>query len=399
MVDDLLTDKIAHSDAESLSLGRWYANDVQPVLVNGGQEIITGTLYRKGDFYHKIMDLDIEKGGLYRIFIGDAIVDEEKQITLWPERWSFQGLQKQRLKLGYVPFNRNYRNRIVSDADSVFPMIWFTGGLDELTGIVHRGCYDPKLVLGMGPRPPGMGRWLQYLVMGIDPAIGYSDTAAYFALVVLGIDFNNKIVIADIVRGQFGFPAQKRLIAQKYYYWRPRHVIVESNAYQVALVQGMLEDYPDIPIVRYYTSGQRLPPEVGIPSMDVYFEQGRVRIPRGNADSIEKTDTLIEELHHWGIHDYSDTAMALWFGFQRIVDKLEQLGALPPIDNLIFGDRKRWEAQKIIGMGGGTLPRGVVEQLSRQVQSAPLAHLSPLGGGGLFSSKFGGPRNGGHYTH
>lgn len=392
MVDDLLTDTIAHSEAESLSLERWYANDVQPVLVNGGQEIITGTLYRTNDFYHKIMDLDVEKGGLYRIFIGDAIVDEENAITLWPERWSFKALQKQRLKLGYVPFNRNYRNRIVSDADSVFPMIWFTGGLDEITGIVHKGCYDHNLVLGMGPRYPGRGRWLQYIVMGVDPAIGYSSTAKFFSLVVQGIDFDNRIVVLDIIRGQYGFVAQKRLIAEKYYFWKPRHVIVESNAYQKSLVDGMQESYPDIPIAPYYTSGQKLPPDIGVPAMDVYFETGRVRIPRGNATSIEKTDLLIEELHHWGVHDTSDIAMALWFGFQRTVKKLEQLGVLPPVENLIFGDRKRWEAQKIIGLGGGTLPRSVVEQLNRKVISAPLSHLSPISSAGLFSSRFGGPR-------
>lgn len=390
MVDDLLTDKIAHSEAESLRLGRWYANDVQPVLVRGGQEIITGTLYRKGDFYHKIMELDIEKGGLYRIFVGDAILDEKAEKVLWPERWPFEDLAKQRVKLGYVHFNRNYRNRIVSDADSVFPMIWFKGGVEEGTGIIYRGCYDPTLTLGIGPRGP-RGRWLQYLIMGVDPAIGYSDTAKYFALVVLGINFRNEIVVADIVRGQYGFVQQKRVIAQKYYFWRPRHVIVESNAYQKALAEGMQEDYPDIPIKPYYTSGQRLPPDIGVPAMDVYFETGRFRIPRGNTSSVETTDKLIEELHYWGAHDTSDVAMALWFGFQRVVKKLEKMGALPPTENLIFGDRLRWEQQKIKGMGGGLLSKGVISQLNDMaIRNPPLSRHSPVsvGGGSLFSKQF-----------
>jgi len=390
LVDDPLTDAIAHSEAKSLALERWYANDVQPVLVRGGQELITGTLYRKGDFYHKIMELDKETGGIYRIFVGDAILDEANKTVLWPERWSYKDLEIQRAKLGYVHFNRNYRNRIVSDADSVFPMIWFTGGLEESTGIVYRGCFEPTLTLGMGPKLPGRGRWLQYIVMGVDPAIGYSDTAAYFALVVLGINYRNEIVIADLVRGQYGFVHQKRLIAQKYYQWKPRHVIVESNAYQKALAEGMQESYPEIPIVPYYTSGQRLPPDIGVPGMDVYFETGRFRIPRGSQHSIEATDKLIEELHYWGVHDTSDTAMALWFAFQRVVDKLERMGALPPTENLIFGDRLRWEAGMIKGLGGGIIPRGVQAEIARAAMAGPLARRSPIGnrGVGLFSTAF-----------
>ncbi len=394
MVDDLLTDKIAHSEAESLSLERWYANDVQPVLVSGGQELITGTLYRKGDFYHQIMDLDVEKGGLYRIFIGDAILDEKSKKVLWPERWSFVNLGKQRIKLGYVAFNRNYRNRIVSDADSVFPLIWFRGGLDEETGIVYKGCYEPLLTLGQGPKDRFGNRWLQYIVMGVDPAIGYSDGASFFGLVVLGIDFNNRVVVLDMIRGQYGFVAQKRLIAEKYYYWRPRHVIVESNAYQKALVEGLQEDYADIPVVKYFTSGQKLPPDVGVPAMDIYFEMGRIRIPRGDPHSIELTDILIEELHHWGVHDTSDTVMAFWFAWQRIVKKLDALGALPPTENIIFGDRLRWERQKIRGYSGGVLPRGVVRELGENFVLG-----SRAGRTGLFSSKFRRPNNGTGYIN
>jgi hypothetical protein len=394
LVDDLLTDAIAHSEAKSMALERWYANDVQPVLIRGGQETITGTLYRKGDFYHKIIDLGKDKGGIYRVFIGDAILDEEAKTVLWPERWSFDDLAIQRVKLGYVHFNRNYRNRIVSDADSVFPMIWFTGGLEENTGIVYRGCYDPKLALGMGPKLPGRGRWLQYIVMGVDPAIGYSEDASYFALVVLGINFKNEIVVADMWRGHIGFVQQKRIIAQKYYLWKPRHVIVESNAYQKALAEGMQESYPEIPIKPYYTSGQKLPPDIGVPAMDVYFETGRFRIPRGTPQSVELTDILVEELHYWGVHEHSDTAMALWFGFQRIVDKLERMGALPPTENLIFGDRLRWENRKIQGLAGGLLPAGAQAEIARAAIAAPLSNFSPVTGRGvgLFSSRFTGKR-------
>jgi hypothetical protein len=109
---------------------------------------------------------------------------------------------------------------------------------------------------------------------------------------------------------------------------------------------------------------------------------------------VELTDILVEELHYWGVHEHSDTAMALWFGFQRIVDKLERMGALPPTENLIFGDRLRWENRKIQGLAGGLLPAGAQAEIARAAIAAPLSNFSPVTGRGvgLFSSRFTGKR-------
>lgn len=379
IADDLLTDKVAYSEAESTRLLRWYYSDINPVLVADGQEIITGTLYRKGDFYHHMMDQSIENDGLYRVFVGDAILDEAEKKVLWPERWSYKDLLRQRQKLGNVQFNRNYRNKIVSDADSAFPMIWFEGGEDPDTRIVYRGCYDHLLQLASGPRDKRGKKWLRYIVVGVDPAIGDTKASKFFGLIVLGLDYQGRIVVCDIIRGQYNFVAQKRIIAEIYDRWKPRHIVVESNSYQKALLEGLQEDNPYMPVVPYYTSGQRQKPEVGVPAMDVHFEVGRVRVPRADARSVKLTDILVEELHYWGKHDTSDLAMAFWFGFQRMLPEIERMGALPPVRDLIFGDRQRWESQKIRGHSGMILPRRTLRQIRDMASRAPLAHMSPVG--------------------
>ncbi len=377
IVDDLLTDKIAFSEAESDRLGRWYFNDVQPTLKADGQEIITGTRYRRGDFYDGIRALSFESGGIYRVFIGDAVVDELEKTTLWPERWPYKALMRQRAKMGSVRFNRNYRNRITSDEDSPFPMIWFTGGVSQKTGAMYKGCYDKTLTLGM----PNDKKWLRFVTIGVDPAIGTGKKAKFFAMVILGLDVNNMLVVAEIVRGRFSFPAQKRLVIDANSLYKPRYVVVENNSYQLALVQGIEEQAALIPIVGYHTVGVgKEKPNVAVPAMDIFFETARVRIPRGNADSIKKTDMLVEELHYWGKAETSDIAMAFWFAFERMKKQVGHAGVLNSVKDVIFGDRLRYERQRMIGLAGQPVPRKALQMIRAKAREAPLEHRSPLAG-------------------
>lgn len=372
--DDLITDQIAHSEADSERTIRWYFNDVYPCLVSTGQEIISGTLYRLGDFYHKIMEQGKDKGGAYQVYIGDAIVDERRQLTLWPERWSWEGLMYQKAKLGIIRFNRNYRNIVMADGDSNFPMIWFTGGEDD-RGIVYRGCYNDEMVLSASPRALN----LKISAIGVDPSLAVKNTATgkYFALVVLGIDTMGRLVICDIVREFCNSITQRRYILNYYLKWEPRYIAVETNAYQRALYEAVQENYPRLPVYSWHTAnaGPRNP-GIGVLSMDKYFEQGRFQIPRGNIASIQAVDQLIAELHFWGVADTSDVAMALWLAFEMLRPHIDRLVALPPAEELGFGKR-----DKIMGLSGKPLPRVMAQAIQRHAKvGGPLGHLSPIRG-------------------
>lgn len=374
--DDIVDDKIAFSAAESERLVRWEASDVQPILASDGQHIVTGTLYSKRDYYHGIMEQSIEKGGVWRVVVSDAIIDEAKKIVLWKDRWSWDDLVERRAKQGRIRFNRNYRNIIIDDSGSPFPMIWFEGGVSE-SGVMYKGCYDDRYVLGQ-PNHRG-SKWLRFSVLGVDPAIGQTRESKYFAAVLLGLTYDNDIVIAEIVRGQFGFVAQKRIVIDLYEQWRPRYVAVESNAYQKALVEGIEEQYRGMPISTVFsTPGAKSKPDIGVPAMDIWFETGRIRIPRGNQRSIDMTDALVEELHLWGKGNTSDIVMALWFAFKKAEPELQRSAALPAMDNLIFGDRWVRQQELVMGLSGMYIPAGVLSNVRRAAMQAPLAHLSPL---------------------
>lgn len=379
IVDDLLTDKIAFSDAESLRLERWYYNDVQPILLADGQEIITGTRYRAGDFYDKLIEKSNYDDSLYKVFIGDAIVDEFREKVLWPERWPWKALQRQRAKMGVVRFNRNYRNIIVSDEDAIFPMIWFEGGLDKKTGAYYVGCYEDTWKLGQPPRAMEMKNWLRTCTIGIDPAIGDTESSKYFSAVVLGLTYSNRLVVLEVLRDRISFPAQKRAILELNAEYSPRYVVVESNAYQKALYEGLFEESAKINVVPFYsTTNVKTKPDIGVPSMDVYFEVGRMRIPRGDERSIQMTDVLIQELHQWGKAATSDCAMALWFAFERMRPEIERSRVLPASKNVIFGDRMRYERQMVQGVSGHLIPRRARDEIRQDVMKSPLPKLIPM---------------------
>lgn len=382
IADDLVSDKVAYSEAESERLYRWYYNDVYPTLESDGQEIITGTLYKRGDFYHQVMEQSIEKGGAYRVYIGDAIVDEVNEISLWPERWSYEGLMYQKAKIGAVRFNRNYRNRVLDEADSPFPMLWFEGGVDE-RGVYFPGCYDHDIILGAGL----VDGWLRMTAIGVDPALSQkkaSFTAKYFALVVLGIDYQGRIIVCDMIRERCNSITQKRHVVNMFLKWKARYIAVESNAYQRALAEGIEDQYPNLPIYTWHTSGQALArkPELGVAGMDVYIERGQFRFPRGNHKSVIKTDQLIEELHYWGAAKTSDLAMATWFAFAMLKPEIDKLTPLPDPKKLGFGGRP----EHIMGLAGRPLPRVMAKSVRDMAVRGPLAHMSPLGRGAALAS-------------
>jgi len=383
IADDIVDSMIAESKVQCERLLRWYDGDLLPVLVpreEGGQEIIVGTQYNNRDLYAYKMQLTKEATGeakhsIYKMFIGDAIVNAKRRQTLWPEKWSYEALMAQRAKMGSVRFNRNYRCQIMGDEDSNFPMIWFTGGKGE-DGTYYRGCLDKSLTLGMtlqGVR--GYALRTRNRVMGVDPAIAKTKRDSYSAYVVLGTDANGDVPILDIRREKIGFVDQKRLVLALYRRWQVRAIVVEGKAYQDALRQGLQEEEPSLPLVKKTTTQHDT---IHIPSMDVYFETGRIRIPYGDAKSREMADVLVEELNLWDRAATSDVLMAFYFGLMRLLKYAPMLAELPNPADLIFGDTQRGLDRGRETTSGVVVPGRTLARIREMVQNAPVAPVREM---------------------
>ena len=374
IADDVVDALIAESDAQCERMLTWYDGDLLPVLVpqrEGGQELVVGTPYNSRDLYaHKQQLVAEQDEPLYKIFRGDAILDERNQKTLWEEKWPYSELMHQRAKMGTIRFNRNYRCMIMSDEDSSFPTIWFKGG-EGLDGTHYVGCFDSSIKLRPQLRDKARRVRFSNIVIGIDPALGKTARSAFFVAIVLGINADGHIQMLDAYREKIGFKRQRDLVIKLWERWggtAVKAVVVENNAYQGALIEGVREKNFRIPIVTKTTTGKD---PIHIPTMDVWFESGRVRLPTGDAKGRAMSEQLATEMNLWPNAATSDMLMALFFAHTRLVRYSPALTALLNPENLAFGDTQRMLDRQVMSPSGILLPGRTLRRVQELAKGAP----------------------------
>jgi len=196
----------------------------------------------------------------------------------------------------------------IDDSSSFFPQRLFQGEPTEQLAIT----------LGM-PREYWEDKGVE-IYMGVDFAMSTSVQADYTCIWVMGRDPHGNRWIIDIHRAK-GLPFQEQLslinkVGRKY---DPNLIFLEANQMQRIFGDELIRT-SDLPIKQFTTGVQKHSLETGLPSMRVLLENTKFRIPRGNDESVQLTDTWIDEMSSFtyengkitsvGAHD--DTAMASW---------------------------------------------------------------------------------------
>ena len=161
-------------------------------------------------------------------------------------------------------------------------------------------------------------------------------------------------------------------------------MFLESNQMQAIFGQELRAD-TDLPIKEFHTTGlAKHSLERGLPSLRTLLENGKFRIPRGDARSVELTDLWITELNQFlfdkgrvqsiGAHD--DVAMACW-----ICDQACRTGASFSASFTIEDTFTRREKKKIRRGEKVTLP-SVDELIAEQtgIDSSEGMLVQPDGG-------------------
>ena len=135
------------------------------------------------------------------------------------------------------------------------------------------------------PRTDG-GKLELRTYIGVDPAISLSDTADYFAMVLIGITKDNtQAFLLDVYKDRIAFPDQLDKIREWQLKYRPELIGIEANAYQRALVQqaSRLDGFPGIvPIMSRGKKWER------ILAMAPLFKIGKIRIHRRHNEFIDE---------------------------------------------------------------------------------------------------------------
>jgi predicted phage terminase large subunit-like protein len=232
LMDDILDEENTSSPETRANTKNWFLKTLKPCLAPDGVIISIGTRWAESDLYEDFIT-PVGKGGQgWRHLLISALTDDQQGhlASYWPEVWSVERLLEEKASMGSALFACAYQNDI--------------SGL--LEGNVFKGPFDHFDVLPEGHKY--LGR------MGVDLASSTKETADYTARVTTFED----ICPCDL-KGHFYVMSAYRdrreshhaeFIADGYAaYPNIEAVMVETNQFQSTLVQEVMQDYPQIPII------------------------------------------------------------------------------------------------------------------------------------------------------
>lgn len=312
--DDILTLLNTRTQVQRDHVREWFFTVLLPVLVPGGMLIVAGTAWNIEDLYQVLMaDSTFQVRKRY-----DAIVDAKRKLTLWPARWSWQGLMERKASMGSRSFNRSYRNIVSAPENTPFQEAGIRGALERgrnrrLLTELHYPTWD------LGPLTT---------TLGIDLAISQKRNSDYTAGAVIGRTNQGMKIPLYLFRRRLT-PAQTRaMIKQLNDAFDLSLIVVESNAYQASLQMDMADE-TDLPIEGYTTGGEKFDEAVGINSLAVEVENNKWILPYDSADpyTVEMVDHLVAGMRSFdptGGGHTEDLLMALWLangGMRRLMAK------------------------------------------------------------------------------
>ena len=311
VVDDGVGDQSAYSETIRVKQIDYFYNAISNMIVprkQGGQIIVVGTPQHSRDLYG-----DLSENEEYKFVRYQAI--KEDGTPLWPERYDLEALLAKKREIKSIRFTREYQTQPIADDMSLFPKKLFRGDPVEQRGVTMGMGIDYWKAVGF-----------EGIYMGVDLAISANVEADYTVLFVVGLDsFGNRWIL-DIIREK-GMPYQEQLslinaTCRKY---AVDLVLIESNQMQRIFGDELIRT-TDLPIKKFHTGAQKHSLEKGVPSLRVLLENGKFRIPRGDAESIAKSEEWITEMNGFtwdegevkSVVAHDDIAMAAWFCDQAV---------------------------------------------------------------------------------
>ena len=211
----------------------------------------------------------------------------------YDEFWNVKSLENPDVgRVEYWSIDNPYFPKVEWDAliESYHPLLFkqeFCAAFDSMAGKELHGDWLHYYQSEDIPRVKDDPKKLDLdIFIGIDPAISLSDSADKFAMCVIGITKDGvQAFILDTWLGRIPFPEQLEMIQLWHQKWRPKIIGIESNVYQVALVQQSIR-LPNLPpIIPVLGRGKKTE---RILSMSSVFRIGKVKIRKDMNDFIDQ---------------------------------------------------------------------------------------------------------------
>jgi len=300
--DDILTDENMYSVNTRKRAIEYFKSAVTNLIRVGGKIVVVGTPFHISDLYGYLKK---NEEYIFRVFPAIGKDKDGNDESLWPARYPLDLLRAREREIGKLSFSREFQCCCLDDSASMFPFK------------VLSKCYDDTATLS---KTFSGGE----VYMGVDVAISAEIEADGTAIITVYVDEMKNIWLLDVFY-EFGIDMKQQQDAIKdiSHRYNPTRIFVESNSYQQALL-GELKRTTNLPVVAHRTGSQKNSFDKGVPKIRTMMDNGKIKIPRGDDYSIEKTAPLIEQLSNFGfvdgkvrgVGDHDDLPMALWMAIE-----------------------------------------------------------------------------------
>ena len=343
IADDIVDQKNSETEDQREKIKDWFYTTLLPILVPGGQVIYLGNTWHANDL---VSDLLNDPQFIYRRKL-KTIISESNDIEDW-RKWAEIRLDQDLEPKQRIVLSESFYTDNKEKMDDGIKMLWpdrYTYGDMYLERLANSYAFARMRQCDPSDRPnqrvkedwllkakeKGKGLKMQDMerenltmdltTSGLDLAISLKESADDTVLLTLDrVRYGNDIlktgdfVIRNIKRGKMT-PNDVRVMVKTHNdFVKPHGIRVESVAYQ----ESMVRDLWDMGIVNvrgHKTGGEKNDIEIGINSIAILLENGKLVIPYDNSDprTIDLANQLINELRSWPEGHTGDSLMALWF--------------------------------------------------------------------------------------
>lgn len=225
ILDDVIDSSVIYSDEVNQKSKERFASEILPMAEPDTRIVMIGTVQREDDLYS--IDLsnigdDYEFGDDYErhwgSFTYDAIIDEERHLTLFPEKWSWEALMKKKAEIvaisGLQWFLKEYRNKPLVKGGAIIKPEWIKW---------YR----------RGQEPTGLS-----VYSGWDLATGKKvDDGDFTAKSTVGVNDLGDIYVLSMFMDRIDFGKRVREVINQGIVDKPRKITIEANTFQTDTVQ------------------------------------------------------------------------------------------------------------------------------------------------------------------
>lgn len=307
VVDDMLEDFVLYSSEMREKYKTFFHSVLMNAIVPGGQVVLIGTPFHEKDLY---ADLKTKKS--WKVFEYPAIFPDGT--ILWENRYNFKALLEKRESQGSIIFSREILCKPISSESTIFPY--------HILEKSFVGMSEYTLVKNYYSHPQKFNK----ISVGCDFAISSEIGSDFTVYTVLGLDDFGYYWLLYMYRERgASYNKQISVLKEINSNFQPNIIFGEDNAFQKVMIQ-MAKD-AGLPIVGHTTGTNKFDLRNGLPGLAVLFEQGKIKLPRGDQNSKDITDIVISELSSitWkesgkleSVSEHDDTGISLWLAIKAI---------------------------------------------------------------------------------